>query len=145
MAEIRWRHSGQRLVLPVTVLPSVAAANSTAMEIVEALIDTGATGTGLRPDVADRLQIPGRGRRRVQTANGDILVPEFRIRLGFFPGVFESEADRPAAGMPHALEHGLLVYSLREFFTYPLLVGMDVLSQCDLELRRDRSARLVLP
>lgn len=145
MAEIRWRHSGQRLVLPVAVLPSLAAVNSSQMEIVEALIDTGATGTGLRPDVADRLQIPGRGRRRVQTANGDILVPEFRIRLGFFPGIFETEAGRSVAGMPHVLEQGLLVYALREFFAYPLLVGMDVLSQCDLELRRDRSTRLVLP
>ena len=145
MAEIRWRHSGQRLILPVAVLPSLAATNSSEMEIVEALIDTGATGTGLRPDVADRLKIPGRGRRRVQTANGDILVPEFRIRLGFFPGLFEGEVERLPTAMPHVLELGLLVYALREFFTYPLLIGMDVIGHCDLDIRRDRSVRLVLP
>ena len=145
MAEIRWRHSGQRLVLPVAVMPSLAAENSNQMEIVEALIDTGATGTGLRPDIAERLQIAGRGRRRVLTANGDILVAEYRVRLGFYPGDFNDPADGPSTVMPHVLELGLLVHALRDLFPYALLVGMDVLSQCDLELQRDRSARLVLP
>ena len=145
MAEIRWRHAGQRLVLPVAVLPSLAAPNSSQMEIVEALIDTGATGTGLRPDVARRLEIPGRGRRRVLTANGDILVPEYRIRLGFYPGTFEGEPNPPPTAMPHVLELGLLAHALRDLFTYPLLIGMDVLNQCDLEILRDRTVRLVLP
>lgn len=145
MAEIRWRHPGQRLILPVAVLPSLAAPNAHAMDVVEALVDTGATGTGLRPDVAERLGIPGRGRRRVLTANGDILVAEYRVRLGFYPGIFDGPAEAPAATMPHVLELGLLVHALRDQFTYPLLIGMDVLSHCDLELRRDRSVRLVLP
>ncbi len=115
------------------------------MEIVEALIDTGATGTGLRPDVAQRLAIPGRGRRRVVTANGDILVAEYRIRLGFYPGVFDGDPEALSSAMPHVLELGLLVHALRDMFHYPLLIGMDVLSHCDFEIKRDRTARLVLP
>ncbi len=145
MAEIRWRHSGQRLILPVAILPSLAAANSSQMEIVEALIDTGATGTGLRSDIAEKLQVLGRGRRRVLTANGDMLVPEYRIRLGFYPGEFAAEPEAAPTAMPHVLEFGLLVHALRAMFTYPLLIGMDVLSQCDLEIRRDRSAKLSIP
>ena len=89
--------------------------------------------------------IPGRGRRRVLTANGDILVPEYRIRLGFYPGSFDSAPQATATSMPHVLELGLLVHALRDFFTYSMLIGMDVLGHCDLELRRDRSARLTLP
>lgn len=145
MADICWRHSGQRLILPVAVLPSVVAANHQQMHVVEALIDTGATGTGLRSDIADILAIPGRGKRRVMTANGDILVAEFRIRLGFFPGNYQAEAEAEPATLPYVLELGILAHALRAGFSYPLLLGMDVLSQCDLDLRRDGAARLTLP
>lgn len=145
MAEIEWRHEGKRLVLPVAVLPSTVAINSQALDLTEALIDTGATGTGLRPDVANRLGILGRGRRRVLTANGDILVPEYRIRLGFYPGSYEAEALAPPGLLPYILDLGLLAHALHEHFPYAMLIGMDVLRHCDLSIRKDRSARLVLP
>ncbi len=143
MAEIRWKHSGRRLLLPVAVLPSAAAENPHDIEVVDTLIDTGATGTGLRPDIAASLNVPGRGKRRVVTANGDMLVPEYRIRIGFYCGTF---GDQPRAdGSPYVLEFGLLVHALRENFAYPMLIGMDVLSSCDLQLRRDLSVLLRLP
>lgn len=144
MAEVRWRHSGRRLLLPVAVLPSAAAENSQAIEVVDALIDTGATGTGLRPDIAATLNVPGRGKRRVVTANGDMLVPEYRVRIGFYCGEFEGEPSSDGSS-PYVLEFGLLVHALRDHFAYPMLIGMDVLSSCDLNLRRDRSAVLSLP
>ena len=145
MAEINWRHEGKRLVLPVAVLPSLVADNSHALDLTEALIDTGATGTGLRPDVAYRLGIQGRGRRRVLTANGDILVPEYRIRLGFYAGSYESEAQAPSGEMPYILDLGLLAHALHEHFPYAMLIGMDVLQHCDLSILRHRTAKLVLP
>lgn len=145
MPEIGWRHEGKRLVLPVAVLPSIVADNPHDLDLTEALIDTGATGTGLRPDVANRLAIPGRGRRRVLTANGDILVPEYRIRLGFYPGIYTAEAQAPSGVMPYMLDLGLLAHALHEHFPYAMLIGMDVLQHCDLSIRRDRSAKLVLP
>jgi Aspartyl protease len=137
MAEVRWKHSGQRLLLPVAVLPSAAAENPQDIQVVDALVDTGATGTGLRPDIAAALNVPGRGKRRVVTANGDMLVPEYRIRIGFYCGTFGDEPQ--AAGSPYVLEFGLLVHALRETFAYAMLIGMDVLSSCDLHLRRDLS------
>jgi hypothetical protein len=143
MAEIRWLHSGHRLILPVAVLPSAAAENPQAIEVIDALIDTGATGTGLRPDVAAALNVPGRGKRRVVTANGDMLVPEYRVRIGFYCGNFEGQPS--PSGSPYVLEFGLLVHALRDRFAYSMLIGMDVLSRCDLHLKPDRSAVLVLP
>ena len=145
MAELFWRHEGQRLVLPIAVLPSLVAPNASEMIIVEGLIDTGATGTGLRPDVAERLGLRGRGRRRVLTANGDILVAEYRIRMGFFPGQFEGPAEAPAASFPTVLDFGILAHALQPMFSYAVLIGMDVLSRCDLTLRRDRTIELILP
>ena len=145
MAELRWRHEGSRLVVPIAILPSAVADNASQIEIVEALIDTGATGTGLRPDVAERLSLKGRGRRRVLTANGDMLVPEYRIRIGFFPGDFPSIPEASRAEFPVVLDFGILAYALRPMFTYPVLLGMDVLQRCDLHLKRDKSALLVFP
>ena len=145
MAEIEWRHEGQRLVIPVAILPSIVAPNANQIEIVEALIDTGATGTGLRSDVAERLSLMGRGRRRILTANGDILVPEYRVRIGLFPGSFDGPATAPSTAFPTVLDFGILAHALRPIFPYSVLLGMDVLHRCDLILHRDLSARLVLP
>lgn len=145
MAEIEWRHDGSRLVLPVAILPSAVASNASELEIVDGLIDTGATGTGLRPDVAERLALPARGRRRIMTANGDIIVPEFRLRIGFYPGSFSGPAEAPSSAFPTVLDFGILAHALRPIFPYALLIGMDVLHLCDLFLTRRRKAKLVLP
>lgn len=143
MGEVRWRHGGQRLLIPVAILPSVVAPNPQAIQVIDALLDTGATGTGLRPDIAAALSIPGRGKRRVLTANGDMLVPEYRIRLGFYCGRFESEPE--SVGSPFVLEFGLLAHALRDNFPYAALIGMDVLSKCELRLEQDNWATLTLP
>lgn len=145
MAEVEWRHEGQRLVIPVAILPSSVATNASQIEIVEGLIDTGATGTGLRPDVAERLSLRGRGRRRILTANGDILVPEYRLRIGFFPGAYNGPAEAQSSVFPVVLDFGILAHALRPIFPYALLIGMDVLHRCDLTILRDRTAKLVLP
>lgn len=145
MAEVAWRHEGQRLVIPVAILPSAVAANASQIEIVEGLIDTGATGTGLRPDVAERLSLRGRGRRRILTANGDMLVPEYRLRIGFFPGCYEGSAEAPTTAFPVVLDFGILAHALRPIFPYALLIGMDVLHRCDLTINRDCTAKLTLP
>lgn len=142
MAEVRWRHDGRRLVLPIAVLPSQVADNAHQMEVVDALIDTGATGTGVRPDIAAKLHVRGRGRRLVSTANGDMLVPEFRLRLGFYPGFFDSQASASSATMPTILDFGVNAHALREGFAYALLIGMDILSKCDFSMDRSGSCSL---
>lgn len=113
------------------------------MELVEALVDTGATGTGVRPDVPLKLGIGGRGRRLVSTANGDMLVPEFRIRLGFYPGTFDGLAEASTTAMPVVLDFGINAHALRDGFSYPLLIGMDILSQCDLAMSRNGQCSFV--
>ena len=111
-------------------------------EVVDALIDTGATGTGVRPDIAAKLHVRGRGRRLVSTANGDMLVPEFRLRLGFYPGFFNSQASASSATMPTILDFGVNAHALREGFAYALLIGMDILSKCDFSMDRSGSCSL---
>jgi predicted aspartyl protease len=54
----------------------VGRLDGTASEIIEALVDTGATYTWIPRPVLDRLAIPATDRRRLQMANGQIVERE---------------------------------------------------------------------
>jgi hypothetical protein len=83
---VEWRHSGKRLILPVAIMPRYDADNCFETFRTYGLLDTGATGTGLRPDAAEYLSLPSQGRRRIETANGILWASEYVIRVGLFSG-----------------------------------------------------------
>lgn len=132
MPGISWLHDGRRLVLPVSVFPSVTADNANECELVTGLLDTGATGTGIRQDVIDRLKLGKRGRRRIFTANGDLIANEHLIRIGFYPGRFQNHPFDLSAIFPFVLERQSMAHSLHPNFSFELIIGMDVISQADL-------------
>ena len=137
MPGISWLHDGRRLVLPVSVFPSVTADNASECELVTGLLDTGATGTGIRQDIIDRLKLGKRGRRRIFTANGDVIANEHLIRIGFYPGRFENHPFDLSGISPFVLERQSLAHSLHPNFSFELIIGMDVISQADLTVSRD--------
>jgi hypothetical protein len=137
MPGISWLHDGRRLTLPVSVFPSATADNASQYELVTGLLDTGATGTGLRQDVIDRLKLRKKGRRRVSTANGDVIANEHLIRIGFYPGSFESHPFELAGILPFVLERQSLAHSLHPNFSFEIIIGMHVISQADLMVSRD--------
>ena len=67
------------------------------------------------------------------------------MRMGFFPGQFDGPAEAPPTSFPTVLDFGILAHALQPMFSYAVLIGMDVLSRCDLTLNRDRTIRMVLP
>lgn len=89
--------------------------------LVTGLLDTGATGTGLRQDVIDRLKLGKRGRRRIFTANGDMIANEHLIRIGFYPGRFEHHPFDLSGIFPFVLERQLLAHSLHPNFAFELI------------------------
>jgi predicted aspartyl protease len=109
-----------------------------------ALIDTGATGTGIRQDVAMRLALEKRGRRRIFTANGDIIADEHLIRIGMYVGDFPDSFDL-AGRLPFVLEEEVMAYALHPNFSFEMLIGMDIISQMDLSLSRTGEVSLRLP
>lgn len=51
-------------------------------------------------------------------------------------------AEASATAMPTVLDFGINAHALRDGFSYPLLIGMDILSQCDLTMTRDGACTL---
>jgi predicted aspartyl protease len=145
MPSVEWRHSRRQLLHPVAILPSVAAPNPYRVVRMSGLLDTGATGTALHPRVIDELELTRRGQRRVATANGMIFAPEVMVRLGFFVGSLTNDEQDDIATHPHVMEDGLLAFELRQDFGHDVLIGMDVIGQCDLRVSKDGTARLDLP
>lgn len=145
MASIEWFHNRSRLVLPIVVMPPVTADNSQVSIRTTGLLDTGATGTGLRIDLAEELALSARGTRRVNTANGLVIAAEYLIRIGFVCGDHRNPEFAGDRQHPYVLDNEYVGFELQRGFAYPALIGMDILGVSDLTIRRDGSATLVLP
>lgn len=134
----------ERLLLPVTILPGHSSINPTESIAVEGLLDTGATGLGIRGDVAERLRLRPKGQRRVLTANEMIMAPEYLVRVGFTRGDYTDPDFSPGQQMPYVLDQEIASFGLQSGFAYPILIGMIVLGWADLSITRDGLARLIL-
>ena len=144
MPQIEWRHDRRRLLLPVVAIAPLNAPNPNLTVRTMGLLDTGATGTGVRLDLAEELCIPPRGQRRVHTANGFIMASEYLLRIGFVCGDYNDPDFVPDKQQPYVLEDQILGFELQRGFAYPLLIGMDVLGAGDLSITRDGYATLTL-
>lgn len=146
MRTINWRHDGRQLFLPVSVMPSASAYNASHAITVRALIDTGATKTGLRADLIERLGLAKRDRAPIQTANGTLITDLHLARLG----LWTCEMDRDVfqlsqSTLPHILDREFLIQALRRDFSHEMLLGMDLVGLCEFQIQCDGTAKLVLP
>ena len=144
MPRLEWRHNRERLLLPIVVLPPHYADNPSDTIWTEGLLDTGATSTGLRGDLAAQLSLRPKGQRRVHTANGMMMAAEYVFRVGFVCGDYRDPNFAPDGQQPYVLEREILGFELAVGFAYPLLIGMDILGTGDLSLRRTGEARFDL-
>jgi len=145
MPQIDWRHNRRQLFLPVAIFPSLSAPNPHHSELITGLIDTGATASGLRPDIIAQLVLEKRGKRVVGTANGEIVADRFLVRFGFFPGSFGELPFDLASSHPFVLDREFFVHALHPHFPHQMLIGMDLLGISDLNIDRSGKVRLVLP
>lgn len=146
MRRIKWAHDRRQLFLPAAVIPSITAFNHSHSATVTALLDTGATKTGIRPDFVSTLELAKRDRAPVQTANGTRLADLFLARLGFWPGEPEDDfAAKSVAELPYVLDREFLIQSLLPDFPHEMLLGMDVLGMCEFRVSSTEVAKLHLP
>jgi hypothetical protein len=90
-----------------------------------ALLDTGATVSGITPRVARALDLAPRGKRPLESARAEEQAERYLFRIGLNP-------DR-APGEPPAFSfvfEDIVGFELGEHFHLDMLLGMDVLSQC---------------
>lgn len=99
-----------------------------------AMIDTGATSTGISEKVVKNLSLPVKGTDTYWTAKGPAETNMYSITLSLsIPAIFEDERmeANPKPAEPQ-IYRGLLAPCIRtrETSAYEVLLGMDVLAKC---------------
>jgi predicted aspartyl protease len=113
----------QQSPLRAEISPSVLS------EPVMALVDTGAVATSISPAIAGKLNLRPGGRRDVMTANGLVRVKFYEFQVALI-----GSAQSPF----YVLEASVRGNELNtDSFGFDILLGMDVISQGDLSVRRD--------
>lgn len=129
---LEWRRERSRILVDVVILRPDPPSDLTSLSV-RALLDTGATTSGVSRSVAERLGLPSVGKRPVGTAGGLILVDRYLFRIGF----------ATAGGLPFIFDE-IAGFELVEMTNFEAVLGMDVLGRCDFEMRRDGACILRL-
>jgi len=137
MPELNWRHNGRRIVIPAAILRADNPADLS-YETVTALVDTGATSSGIMPHVVETLALLPHSKRLVKGAHGEAMVDGFVFRVGLFA---DSDCGASTTALPYVFDAIMgLRFSPSEHFA--AIIGMDILSQCDFLVARNGSCRL---
>jgi hypothetical protein len=145
MPSISGRHNRIQIIFDVALVgvsmqsehypDETTTAFSVFSESVKALVDTGATATSVSPQVAQRLNLRPAGKRDVMTANGLKRARYYEFQVALL-GSTQSGAAPPFFVLPNAIKGNELN---ADGMAFDILLGMDVISQGDLIIRRDGS------
>lgn len=103
-----------------------------------ALLDTGATSSAITLKFIRALSLISTGKRPIMVATEQRLVDFFVFRLGLFPNAPESI---DCASWPHVFAE-TEGFQIKQSHNFGVLLGMDVIGQCDLEIFRAGQWRL---
>lgn len=99
-----------------------------------ALLDTGATVSGIGPRVVAELGLASHSKKRLKSATDEVFVDYYLFRIGFdLPG---SELETDAWRLPFIFNE-LDGFSWGREADFDVILGMDVISQTDLIISRD--------
>jgi hypothetical protein len=135
MSFIDLRRDGRRILVPIVFLRAEPF-DFTEVKAM-ALLDTGATTSGISAAAATELGLPPRGKKALISARGVDLVERFSFRIGIHTDA--DDFDEPKLPFVFAETLG---FEITPGSTYDALLGMDVISQCDLTLDRYGHCRL---
>jgi hypothetical protein len=125
------RHDGKKILLPIVVLASANPADLSYVNA-KALLDTGATCSALSPSIISKLALASYEKRYLLVATEDRLVDFYQFRIGIFP-------DNRFEGQLPFVFSDLDGFATRVTSTFDVILGMDVLRNCDLSIKRDGS------
>jgi len=140
MLAVRGRHNGRQIfcnvvLTPIPKLDGIGADLSRAapnLQVLKALIDTGATDTNITPEAANKLNLVPVGGRQINHADGTSLRPYYLFKVGFL-----SDAnDQTKMLVPDIPIEGIELPNNQ--FQFDVLLGMDVLSQGQLTVTGTR-------
>lgn len=136
MPSLEGRLSANRqLLLPIAVLASRDPSDISFVDAV-ALIDTGATSSGIGPKIVEKLRLKSHQKKPLSVATELRLVDYYLFRIGFVDGDAVSQNSLPYI---FTETDG---FSWLEQKSFDVILGMDVISQCDLHVMRNGSWQL---
>jgi hypothetical protein len=137
LPSLKGRTEQRRIILPVAVLGSRNPSDLTFFEF-KALLDTGATSSGIGPSVVKKLDLRSHQKKPLTVATETRIVDYFLFRIGFLPP--SSIDNMPIIPYVFTETDG---FSWKDQKEFDLILGMDVLSQCDFTLSRAGQWQLV--
>ncbi len=139
MPELNWKSSGNRILLDLLVFKPGSPSDLTNIEA-RALLDTGATVSGIGPRVVRELGLQSHTKKRLKSATEERFVDYFLFRIGWLMNA-EVESNAQPTSLPFIFDE-LDGFGWGLAGDFDVILGMDVLRQCDFELRRDGLCQL---
>lgn len=106
-----------------------------------ALLDTGATVSGIGPHLISSLDLTSYGKNRLGSATDEVFADYYLFRLGLFKDA-QLAADHPGPGDLPFIFDEIDGFSWSRQTDFDVILGMDVLSRCELFLNRAGVCRL---
>ena len=130
MLTITGRHDGRQIFASVALMSIESLDGLTSddskqpdVQVLNALIDTGATTTSITPKTAEKLGLLPMGMHRVLTASGIQNRPSYLLRVGFASFIKGKQNFLIPDKAVEATE------TPRSDFPFDVLIGMDVITQ----------------
>jgi hypothetical protein len=130
--EVNGRHNGRRIILPIVVLGAENPADLTFVDAL-ALVDTGATVSGIGPRIITTLGLESHQKRRLVSATEIRMVDYFLFRLGLFANAGAPESTPPL--LPYIF-NDIDGFSWGQAGDFDVILGMDILRRCDFLIDR---------
>ena len=132
MPEVSFRHDRRQIIIAAA---AVDPNDPSRFHRLNALLDTGATMSGLRREIADLLSLPRQGKMVITTPSGDHATRLYRVRIGLYP----------SGEHPYVLPDAYLAIQCSPGEAFDMLIGMDVIGRCDLQILSNGSGTLSFP
>lgn len=98
------------------------------------MLDTGATSSAIAPRIVDELGLKPYAKRPLMVATEERLVDYFLFRIGLFPSDMQLDASSADLPFVFAETDG---FRMRDSSSFEVILGMDVIGQCDLQIGRN--------
>jgi hypothetical protein len=127
--------SQRQILLTVAILGSRNPSDLTHIQC-KALLDTGATSSGIGPNIISKLSLRSHQKKPLSVATEMRMVDYYLFRVGFLDFATGSNAHPYVFAETDG-------FSWMEQKSFDLILGMDVLNQCDLSVKRNGHWELV--
>lgn len=135
MRGLEIRRRGSRYLLPVAILRPSTPSDLTTFAAT-ALLDTGATVSGVGPRVIAELKLESYGKNRLRSATEEVFVDYYLFRVGLFTTEQMIGAPIGEASLPFVIDE-VDGFSWGRHADFDVILGMEILGKCDVTLNRN--------